>query len=376
MKKQKINLIGVGVTSALALVAAFAPVARAEGSSSVFDKVEFADVKATADTTDVTLDKEVLKGSWGPQDRATYTMESPATQAVFNSITNATNSAGEGLGDERQFVRIYEIDPKAESYKAVQSLDLEAGKKYQVVIYYHNDASKSLNVVDGKFGKGIAANTKVATWFPRTMNKGDTGYVVGQITWTVAQPDAESQEPSATNPLQKVWASAKVTAKEDIKLEPIAGHALLVNKQNHGTGNLIGTQAQKDAGELYSPSYILSSSLFTATGTYIQSNHVTPWTVDGVQDGGTPSKNEDGSIKVDADGNTLYAPNGVVLGCDEYAGRVTYQFQTKAVTVPDELPSAGAMQIVLAGALLIVVAGGVTFMMKTHAATRSAKGKK
>ena len=42
--------------------------------------------------------------AWGPE-RTTFTMESPATYPTFNSITDNPT-----IGDERNFVRIGEID--------------------------------------------------------------------------------------------------------------------------------------------------------------------------------------------------------------------------------------------------------------------------
>ena len=44
--------------------------------------------------------------AWGPE-RATFTMENPATYPTFNSITNNPT-----IGDERDFVRVGEIDAR------------------------------------------------------------------------------------------------------------------------------------------------------------------------------------------------------------------------------------------------------------------------
>lgn len=74
--------------------------------------------------------------AWGPE-RPTYTNEHPADHAVFNSITN--NAA---VGDERDFVRIEE---KNSGRPYTSAIEVEAGKQYEVYIYYHNDASKTYN---------------------------------------------------------------------------------------------------------------------------------------------------------------------------------------------------------------------------------------
>ena len=58
-------------------------------------------------TTAASLGVVSVAGSaaaWGPE-RATFTMEAPATYPVFNSITNNPT-----IGDERDFVRVGQIN--------------------------------------------------------------------------------------------------------------------------------------------------------------------------------------------------------------------------------------------------------------------------
>ena len=63
-------------------------------------------------------------------------MESPADYATFNSITNNNQ-----IGDERNFVRVREKGVGNFRDSAV----IEAGKRYTVQIFYHNNAKSSLN---------------------------------------------------------------------------------------------------------------------------------------------------------------------------------------------------------------------------------------
>jgi len=82
--------------------------------------------------------------------------------------------------------------------------------------------------------------------------------------------------------------------------------------------------------------------------------------------------------------------NGVIWGCDEYSGYVTYTIQTQAVDasgtppsqdeVPDALPETGPAEVFLAVALVIVVVAGIAYFVRTRKevskVTKKAKGRK
>jgi hypothetical protein len=72
--------------------------------------------------------------AWGPE-RPTYTYEKPAPHVTFNSITNNPS-----VGDERNFVRIREL---ANGTKFRDDVQLQAGKTYEVMVYYHNTAASN-----------------------------------------------------------------------------------------------------------------------------------------------------------------------------------------------------------------------------------------
>ena len=144
--------------------------------------------------------------AWGPE-RPTYTMENPADHVTFNSITN--NSA---IGDEREFVRIVD---KAAGGKYVTEMEIEANKDYEVYIYYHNNASRTLNDKAHNY-KGVAYNTKLATDFPSKLAAGERGQVYASISSPTATPE-------------KVWDEAFITAKEDMTLHYVTGSAKIHN---------------------------------------------------------------------------------------------------------------------------------------------------
>ena len=205
--------------------------------------------------------------AWGPE-RPTYTMESPADHVTFNSITN--NSA---IGDEREFVRIVD---KAAGGKYVTEMEIEANKDYEVYIYYHNNASRTLNDKAHNY-KGVAYNTKLATDFPSKLAAGERGQVYASISSPTATPE-------------KVWDEAKITAKEDVTLHYVLASAKISNDWGaSGRG--------------------LSTNLFSQKGTFIGLNEL----------------------------------DGMIFGCDEYSGFITYKIRTLK---PGEFEAQQASEVV------------------------------
>lgn len=147
------------------------------------------------------------KGGWGPS-RDTYTMEEPATYAVFNSIAN--NSA---VGDERNFVRIAE---KGIGDAYSDNIEIEANKQYRVYIYFHNNASSTYNDSEHDY-VGIARDVRMSSYFPQSLLSGERGVVGGRISSTNTVPEA-------------IWDSAYITAKEDVTLHYVVGSAHIYNQ--------------------------------------------------------------------------------------------------------------------------------------------------
>ena len=159
---------------------------------------------------------------WGP-DRKTFTWEDPAPYATFNSITN-----NPGVGDERNFVQMREM---SQQYYQ-DEVTLEAGKTYEVYIYYHNNADAH---EVGKTAIGIADGASVKSSFPATVKAGERA----TITATLFASD--------TDPLE-VWDGVYMNPKEDLYLRYIPGTAIIhnggaLNGQAIGADYLFGNGA-------------------------------------------------------------------------------------------------------------------------------------
>lgn len=212
--------------------------------------------------------------AWGPE-RPTYTNDEPADHAVFNSITD-----NPVLGDERDFVRIVEkkLDAEAEKEPYTSEIILEADKQYEVIIYFHNNASVSLNDEAHNY-VGVARDVRLSSGFPNQLSKDERQAVTGRITSTSTEPEA-------------VWDEAYVTAKEAITLHYVTGSAKIHNDW--------------DAND-----QVLSTNLFSSKGTFLGLNEL----------------------------------DGLILGCNEFSGYVTYTIQTYAAgedaleeTINPEMP--------------------------------------
>ncbi|MBR2989664.1 DUF11 domain-containing protein [Candidatus Saccharibacteria bacterium] len=194
--------------------------------------------------------------SWGPQDRETFLWDKPATYRTFNSITD-----NPVLGDERNFVRVKEVGVDGPHYDTV---DVVPGKEYEVYIYYHNNASASLNAS----GKGIADNVRLATKLPERLEAGQTGVVYGTISSTNTKPES-------------VWDTAYLKATDTVFLRYVWDSATI---HNAGTAN----GAILDA-----------NALFSEEGAKLAYN-----------------------LERADNGESAW---GMVPGCNEYAGYVTYR---------------------------------------------------
>jgi uncharacterized repeat protein (TIGR01451 family)/LPXTG-motif cell wall-anchored protein len=191
--------------------------------------------------------------AWGP-DRPTFTYEKPASYVTFNSITNNPS-----VGDERNFVRIREAVTGSNFGNEVQ---LQAGKTYEVMVYYHNNAASNLNDKVGSDGKpvGVARDTTARIQMPRTVKAGETGTITGFISASNAKPGT-------------VWDNTRATSTSDVALRYVQGSAKIASSNGKVNGAA------------------LSSDIFT------------------------------NGVKVGYD-----SLDGVLPGCNKFAGYITYQF--------------------------------------------------
>lgn len=193
--------------------------------------------------------------SWGPQDRDTFTWAAPSDHVTFNSITDNPE-----IGDERNFVRIREADT---GDHFLDSVDVEPGKTYEVYVYFHNNASASLNAS----GVGIADNVRLATKLPEKIEAGKIGVVYGTVSSTNAKPTS-------------VWDTAYLKATETVYMRYVWDSATI-----HSRGNADGEVLNADA-------------LFSEEGAKVA------------------------FASTNARGDSLW---GMVPGCNDYAFYVTYK---------------------------------------------------
>lgn len=256
--------------------------------------------------------------AWGPE-RTTYTNESPAPRAVFNSITNNA-----GVGDEREFVRMREKNSGKTFTADVDRSGflVEPGKTYEVYIYYHNDAASETNYT----GAGVATGVKLATHFTSKVSPNENGYVNATIT-------------SQTN-VPKVWDDIKLISKEEVTLRYV-NHSAVIHNDWGANGTLL-----------------TADYLFSEDGTYL-----------GVDD-----------------------LNGVVFGCAEYSGYITYELQTDEKTIEpvpypepepvetcatnpnlpgcQEMPDTGPAEIMMAIVIVLGIGGAAFYLIYSRRTLR------
>ena len=217
-------------------------------------------------------------------------------------------------------------------------ITIEPDKEYDVYIYYHNNASATYNSKAHNY-VGVATDARISSSFPQKLTAGQEGAVSGIISWA-SLADRDN--------IQKVWDEAWVTASEDMILHYVTGSAKIYN-------------GGKTNGK------VLDANLFSENGTYLGYDDL----------------------------------NGVLLGCDEYAGHINYTIQTEGTTdapnnpedptnpgepnkpsnpnKPNNLPNTGPAEVFLAVALVLVIIAGIVYFVKTRKAvqkaTRTARGR-
>lgn len=149
--------------------------------------------------------------AWGPS-RATFTYENPAPYVTFDSITDNPK-----VGDERNFVRIREANS---SDNFSDSVNLQPGKTYEVMIFYHNNAASNLN----DSGKGVAQDVTTRVQMPGTVKSGSTATITGFIDSSNATPN-------------EVWDNTYAVASNgDVALRYVQGSAKIASSNGAVNG--------------------------------------------------------------------------------------------------------------------------------------------
>lgn len=209
-----------------------------------------------------------LDQTWGPQDRERFTWEKPADYVTFNSITD-----NPFIGDESNFVRVKEYVEGGANGGWTDNITVEPGKEYEVFIYYHNNASATLNNSEGD---ALALNTRVATSFPTKLVAGDSGVIRGSVSASNSDP-------------VKVWDTAFFKADQTIYLSYVPNTAVL-----HSSEKCKSTDGT-----------ILAADAFFASDEDVQKQTDTV-----------------GAMIACYNADNLW---GTIPGCNEYAGYITYR---------------------------------------------------
>lgn len=129
--------------------------------------------------------------AWGPE-RATFTMEKPASYVTFNSITDNQSSESVGIGDERNFVRVRKVGETTFTDKVeISDADAKNGQEFEVYVFYHNNAASNYNLT--------AENTKVFAYFPGIISGESTAETGAKISASNANPTSVWDEADFTN---------------------------------------------------------------------------------------------------------------------------------------------------------------------------------
>ena len=134
--------------------------------------------------------------TWGP-NRISYNWGTVLDKPCFNSMVEHPQ-----IGNEMNFVRIREY---SEGSIFRDSVEVEAGKQYEVKLYYHNCADDRFNEI----GVGVR--------FPTNLKKGDSGVIQGIISSTNTYPRC-------------VWDSCYMNANATLYLSYVQNSATLHNR--------------------------------------------------------------------------------------------------------------------------------------------------
>ncbi len=157
--------------------------------------------------------------AWGP-NRTTYTMNNPAPQAEFNSITDNPD-----YGDERTFYTVKEKNEVDGGYD--NKMNVQDGQRLMIRMYVHNDASEALNTVpDGNGGfKGIATGVKARIHLPTATEKvmRSNAYISANNTITREINDTIELTSDSPYKLSYIPGSAKQYTQSGEVINPATG---------------------------------------------------------------------------------------------------------------------------------------------------------
>ena len=129
--------------------------------------------------------------AWGPE-RATFTMEKPASYVTFDSITDNQSSESVGIGDERNFVRVRKAGETTFTDQVeISDADARNGQEFEVYVFYHNNAASNYKLT--------AEDTKVFAYFPGIISGNSTAETGAKISASNAKPKSVWDEADFIN---------------------------------------------------------------------------------------------------------------------------------------------------------------------------------
>lgn len=163
-------------------------------------------------------------------------------------------------------------------------------------------------------GKGIADNVRLSMAIPQNLKAGDSAVIKGTIKSTNTNPSS-------------VWDTAFLNAQEDLTLNYVANSAVIHNDGSANNSVLEGSVLLNDTG--------------------VQLAH---WKEEW----------------------------GMIPGCNEYAGYVTFQLQavgentpvTPGSSTPSEMPETGPAEVILASVIVLAIIAGGVYWYKTSKAVK------
>lgn len=276
-----------------------------------------------------------IVSAWGPE-RPTYTNESPASYATFNSITDNV-----AIGDERNFVRIGEVG-SSEPY--VDEIEFVPGKEYEIYIYYHNDAASNTNST----GYGMATNTRVSSGYSTTLSSGERGMVSGIITWSYVDPSDDEIKTG------KVWDEAYFTTKSNNITIRFKAASAVIHNSGEANGSVLPTTMFSEEGTPIGFNKLAG----TIPGCAEYSGYIT-YTVVVEGEEAPPAESEDCATNPDLpeckdpeEPEKNCKTNPEMKGCQE-------------------LPNTGPLEIIMAIVILFGIGGGGFYLYRTRKTLRT-----
>lgn len=155
--------------------------------------------------------------NWGPKNRATFTVDKPASYNSFNSIIDNPNH-----GDERDYVHLKFVGENASSWR--KDLHVKSGDNLIIRAYFHNNGAANINL--------IAEKVLVKTF----LHKENSG------TRLFIQLESQNSNPEV------IWDSVFLSHNDELTINLKEGSVRLYTNVRPSDGFLISESIASDLG--------------------------------------------------------------------------------------------------------------------------------